>query len=64
MDERIRFETKEESTARREREFMALSPHERLQWFLRSFDHRGLQGGQGPDRSGNFIVRKGGHAVR
>lgn len=37
-DDRIHFETKEESNARRERAFLALTPGERLMWFLRSFE--------------------------
>jgi hypothetical protein len=40
LDKRIRFETKEEANARCERAFMTLTPHERLQGFLRSFDGR------------------------
>lgn len=58
MDKRIRFETKEEANARREREFMALSPEERLAWFLRSFDERPPQDPEAVERKGNFIVRK------
>ena len=40
MDPRIRFETKEQSNARRRKAFLALSPAERFAWFLRSFDRR------------------------
>jgi hypothetical protein len=58
MDKRIRFETKEEANARREREFMALSPGERFQWFLRSFDGRVSHGLSANERKGNFIIRK------
>ncbi|MBP6644085.1 MAG: hypothetical protein KA186_13405 [Flavobacteriales bacterium] len=54
MDKRITFETKEESNARREREFLALTPSERYHWFLRSF-----QGRVQEDRpTKNFIIRK------
>ncbi|MFZ1692679.1 MAG: hypothetical protein WAT74_05695 [Flavobacteriales bacterium] len=58
MDKVVRFETKEESNARREREFMALTPHERLQWFLRSFDGRENEELDRGRRKGNFIIRK------
>jgi len=64
MDKRIRFETKEESNARREREFLALSPHARFLWFLRSFDR---PVGNGPRKQGpttNFIVHKRHDPVR
>ncbi|MBK9764248.1 MAG: hypothetical protein IPO87_13070 [Flavobacteriales bacterium] len=54
MDKRITFETKEESNARREREFLALTPSERFHWFLLSF-----QGRVQEDRpTKNFIIRK------
>lgn len=64
MDERIRFETKEESNARREREFMALTPHERLRWFLRSFDGRENEEPDRGRRKGNFVIEKKHHALR
>ena len=62
MDKRIRFETKEESNARREREFLALSPAERVLWFLRSFNGRGPVVPE--DRSRHFIIRKKDDTVR
>ncbi len=56
-DDRIRFETKEESNARREREFLALTPGERFQWFLRSFDERhDPNAKERPTK--NFVIRK------
>lgn len=58
MDKRIRFVTKEEFNARREREFMALSPGERFQWFLRSFDGRVSEVPSANERRGNYIIRK------
>ncbi|MBX2971838.1 MAG: hypothetical protein KF797_01945 [Flavobacteriales bacterium] len=58
MDKRIRFETKEEANARREREFMALTPGERFQWFLRSFDGRPAADPEIARRKGNFILTK------
>jgi len=54
----IRYETKEESNARREREFLALTPAQRFLSFLRTFDlPNSMVGPQQPDK-GNFIVRK------
>ncbi len=64
MDQRIRFETKEENNARREREFLALSPAERVMWFLRSFNGRRMDRASEEDKSGNFIIRKRADAVR
>lgn len=64
MDERISFGTKDASNARREREFLALSPAERLAWFLRSFDGRVARGGADAPSKGNFIVRKREDAFR
>lgn len=58
MDKRIRFETKEESNARREREFLALTPHERFLWFLRSFDRPGFTARHKPADKGNFVIWK------
>lgn len=58
MDKRIRFETKEEANARREREFMALTPGERLEWFLRSFNGRGNEDPGRGRRKGNFVIEK------
>lgn len=56
-DHRIRFETKEESNARREREFLALAPSERFMWFLRSFDERhDPNAKERPTK--NFVIRK------
>ena len=63
MDKRIRFETKEQSNARREREFLALSPSERVLWFLRSFNGR-ASSAKVEDRTRNFVIRKEGDALR
>ncbi|HNR54532.1 MAG TPA: hypothetical protein PKJ19_05140 [Flavobacteriales bacterium] len=60
MDDRIRFETKEELNARREREFLAMTPSERLPCFLRSFNGR-VQEDRPTD---NFIIRKRDHGLR
>lgn len=61
MDPRIRFETKAESNARREREFMALSPSERLPWFFEGFNGRQPVKGQATAQKGNFIIYKLNH---
>lgn len=56
-DERIHFGTKPENNARREREFLALTPAERFLWFLRSFDKRHDRNAkERPTR--NFVIRK------
>lgn len=61
MDQRIHFGTKEEHNARREREFLALSPAERFLWFLRSFDGPRPARPTREKRVGeNFILRKNG----
>ena len=62
MDPRIRFESKEESNARRRAAFLALSPAERFAWFLRSFIGRGER--ELPDHAGNFIIKKRRDPVR
>jgi len=64
MDPRIRFETKEESNHRREREFLALAPAERVLWFLRSFNGREIVVEQTEDKSHNFIISRRIDAVR
>lgn len=60
MDDRIRFETKEELNARRDREFLAMAPSERLPCFLRGFNGR-VQEDRPTD---NFIIRKRDHGLR
>lgn len=64
MDKRIRFETKEEANARREREFLELTPHERFMWFLRSFDRPGFTARNKPEDKGNFVIWKKHDPVR
>jgi len=61
---KIRFETKEESNARREREFLALSPSERLLSFLRSFDMPHVMVSAATEDKGNFIIRRRSDALR
>lgn len=56
-DPRIHFGTKAENNARRERAFMELTPAERFQWFLRSFEERrNPNAKERPTR--NFVIRK------
>ena len=64
MTDRIRFETKEESNARRERAFLALTPHERFLWFLRSFDERVSDPDAAERPTTNFVIRKKHDPVR
>ncbi len=64
MDKRIHYGTKEENNARREREFLALTPHERFMWFLRSFDRPPGNAPRKTGNSSNFIVRKRHDALR
>lgn len=58
MDERIRFGTKDELNAERERAFLALEPSERLMWFLRSFSEQVVVDPMAVERKGNFILEK------
>ncbi|MDQ3099994.1 MAG: hypothetical protein M3R08_01290 [Bacteroidota bacterium] len=62
MDERIRFETKDESNARREKAFLAMTPSERFQWFLRSFPPLDPNAPETPTK--NFVIRKKPRDVR
>ena len=58
MDDRIRFGSKDELNAQRERAFLALEPHERLMWFLRSFNEHVVVDPMAVERKGNFILEK------
>lgn len=60
----IRFETKEESNVRREREFLALSPWERLKSFLRDIERNPPAEHERGEAKGNFIIRQRDHAVQ
>lgn len=64
MDPRIRFETKEESNARREREFLALSPAERFASFLRDIELNPPDVSETGEAKGNFIIRRASDAIR
>lgn len=64
MDSRIRFESKEESNARRLRDFLALSPSERVEWFFRSFNDRLNVPLRNENADQNFIIRKHDDALR
>lgn len=58
-DPRIRFETKEESNARREQEFLALAPHERFMSFLRGFTvWKAMRSKVAAPDKGNFIIHR------
>ncbi len=56
MDDRIRFETKEESNARRVKEFFEMTPSQRFEWFLRSFPEPDPNAPERPTE--NFVIRK------
>ena len=64
MDSRISFGTKEETNARREREFLALTPAERLLWFLKSFEGRVTNEPEDAQNNDNFIVSRKKDALR
>jgi hypothetical protein len=64
MDSRISFGTKEETNARREREFLALTPAERLLWFLKSFEGRVTDQPKVAKDKDNFIVSRKKDALR
>ena len=57
-DPRIRFETKEQSNARREAEFLALSPHDRFMVFLKGFSRSGSEAPATKEKNDNFIIRR------
>lgn len=63
-DPRIRFETKEESNARREHEFMALTPWERLVLYLRDIARNPPAQEERGEAKGNFIISKRTDGVR
>lgn len=60
----IRFETKEESNARREREFLALSPWERLRSFLRDIALQADPNESPGERKGNYIIERRADGIR
>ena len=64
MDPRIRFETKEESNARREREFLALMPGERFALFLRDIELNPPDFSETGEAKGNFIIHRASDGVR
>jgi hypothetical protein len=63
-DPRILFETKEESNARRQEEFLALSPWERLVSYLRDIERNPPAPEERGEAKGNFIIRKRTDGVR
>ena len=64
MDKRIRFETKAEANTRREREFMALTPWERLALYLREITRNPPTREERGEAKGNFIIWKRADGVR
>jgi hypothetical protein len=64
IDPRIRFETKEESNARRQREFLALTPWERLVQYLRDIERNPPAMEERGEAKGNFIIWKRTDGIR
>jgi hypothetical protein len=56
MKKQIFFGTKEEHNARREAEFLSLTPYERLQWFFNMVEQNPKPSDE--DKKGNFILTK------
>ncbi|MBL0046295.1 MAG: hypothetical protein IPP33_18445 [Flavobacteriales bacterium] len=57
-DPRIHFETKEESNARRRREFLELTPWERMVYYLRDIQRNPPGHDERGEAKGNFIIWK------
>jgi hypothetical protein len=57
-DPRIRFGTKDEHNARREKEFLALSPQERFSLFLQDIVLDPPDPSELGEAKGNFIIEK------
>lgn len=61
-EKKIYFATKEENNERRKKEFLALSPYERFQQFLRSFDSDDFSQYVNPkelgEKKGKFCIYK------
>lgn len=60
----IRFGTMEENNARREREFMSLSPGERFVLYLRDIERNPPSPEELGEAKGNFIIGPERHGVR
>ena len=56
MKKQIFFGTKEEHNARREAEFLSLTPYERLRWFFSAVGQNKVPSNE--DKKGNFILIK------
>lgn len=56
MKKQIFFGTKEEHNARREAEFLSLTPYERLQWFFSAVGQNKVLSNE--DKKGNFVLRR------
>lgn len=57
-DPRILFGSKDESNARRRKQFLALSPWERLVFYLRDIERNPPASEDRGEARGNFIIRK------
>jgi hypothetical protein len=60
MLSKLHFKTKEEANHRREKEFLALIPSERVQVFIRMVVSNGFfeSGAAQPKNNGNFVIKK------
>lgn len=63
MDKRITLTRKEESNKEREEQFMALTPSQRFDWFIRCLGS-GFGATSGKEDQGNFVITKKADAVR
>lgn len=63
MDKRITFTRKEESNKEREERFMAMTPSQRFDWFIRCLGS-GFGAPARKDDQGNFVITKKADAVR
>jgi hypothetical protein len=59
MGKQLFFATKEDNNKRREQEFLTLTPHQRVCWFLASFKHTSIKFPRSDiQNSNNFILTK------
>lgn len=56
MKKQIFYGTKEEHNARREAEFLSMTPYERLQWFFTMVGQNKVPSNE--DKKANFILTK------
>ena len=61
---KIYFATKAENNERRRQDFLALSPHERVCWYLSSLKHQTFRfDRKTPEEKGNFVIEKRNDAI-